>query len=314
MIAGRVARFHPSDLIKARLAFLEAKEAVLKKAVSTPPRPAYYCSGCPHNRSTKVPDGSLALAGIGCHVMATAIYPEHNRTTTQMGGEGAAWIGQAAFSKLPHVFANLGDGTYFHSGYLAIRAAVAANVNITYKILYNDAVAMTGGQPIDGTLTVPMIARQMAAEGVERIALVTEDLTRYADRSQLPDARHAARPQGPGRRAAGAAGMQGRVGADLRPDLRRREAPPPQEEKNTRRRARGVFINEAVCEGCGDCGVQSNCTSHLPLETEFGRKRVIDQSSCNQDYSCVGGLLSELCDCRRRDSAEVARRVRTPPR
>ena len=123
VIAGRIARFHPSDLIKARLTFLEAKEAVLKKAVNTPPRPAYYCSGCPHNTSTKVPDGSLALAGIGCHVMATAIYPEHTKTTTQMGGEGAPWIGQAPFSKLPHVFANLGDGTYFHSGSLAIRAA-----------------------------------------------------------------------------------------------------------------------------------------------------------------------------------------------
>ncbi len=186
VIAGRITRFHTSDLIKAKLAFLDAKESVLKKAVDTPIRPAYYCSGCPHNRSTKVPDGSLALAGIGCHVMATAIYPEHNKTTTQMGGEGATWIGQAAFSKRSHVFANLGDGTYFHSGYLAIRAAVAANVNITYKILYNDAVAMTGGQPVDGTVSVPLIAQQMAGEGVLRIALVTEDLSRYEDRAQIP--------------------------------------------------------------------------------------------------------------------------------
>ncbi len=186
VIAGRIARFHQSDLIKARLTFLEAKEAVLKKAVSTPPRPAYYCSGCPHNTSTKVPEGSLALAGIGCHVMATAIYPEHNKTTCQMGGEGAAWIGQAPFSKLPHVFANLGDGTYFHSGHLAIRAALAAKVNITYKILYNDAVAMTGGQPVDGQISVALIAQQMAAEGIKRIAVVSEDLSRYEDRSLLP--------------------------------------------------------------------------------------------------------------------------------
>ncbi|HEU4775814.1 MAG TPA: indolepyruvate ferredoxin oxidoreductase family protein, partial [Telluria sp.] len=171
VIASRVARLitdeKTCDLIKARLTFLDAKDAVLKKAINTPFRPAFYCSGCPHNTSTKVPDGSFALAGIGCHVMATAIYPEMNKLTTHMGGEGAPWIGQQAFSKVPHVFQNLGDGTYFHSGYLAIRATVAAKVNMTYKILYNDAVAMTGGQPVDGQTSVPMIAQQMAAEGVK---------------------------------------------------------------------------------------------------------------------------------------------------
>ncbi len=289
VIAGRVARFHPSDRIKARLTFLEAKEAVLKKAVGTPVRPAYYCSGCPHNRSTKVPEGSLALAGIGCHVMATAIYPERTKTITHMGGEGATWIGQAPFSKRPHVFANLGDGTYFHSGHLAIRAAVAANVNITYKILYNDAVAMTGGQPIDGTLTVSMIAGQMAAEGVKRIAVVTEDLSRYADRSSLPDS----------------VTLHDRKTLEaVQRELREHEGVSVLIYDQTcaaekrRRRKKGtypkatarLFINEAVCEGCGDCGVQSNCTSLLPLETEFGRKRVIDQSACNQDYSCVEGF------------------------
>ncbi len=289
VIAGRIARFHQSDLIKARLAFLEAKEAVLAKAVSTPPRPAYYCSGCPHNRSTKVPDGSFALAGIGCHVMATAIYPESNKTTTQMGGEGATWIGASAFSNVPHVFANLGDGTYFHSGYLAIRAAIAANVNITYKILYNDAVAMTGGQPVDGTVSVPMIAQQMAAEGVQRIALVTEDLERYADRAPLP-ARVSVHPR-----------------ADLEAvqrELREVEGvsviiyDQTCAAEKRRRRKKGAFaqaparvlINEQVCEGCGDCGVKSNCVSILPLETEFGRKRMIDQSSCNQDITCVEGF------------------------
>ena len=289
VIAGRIARFHQSDAIKARLAFLEAKEAVLRKAVDTPPRPAWYCSGCPHNRSTKVPEGSLALAGIGCHVMATAIYPDQNRTTTHMGGEGAPWIGQAPFSDRGHIFANLGDGTYFHSGHLAIRAAIAAGVNITYKILYNDAVAMTGGQPIDGQTSVAMIAQQMAAEGVKRIAVVTEDLSRYDDRSELP----------------AFATLNGRKDLEaIQEELR--QVPGVSiliydqtcAAEKRRRRKKGtypkpdtrVIINEAVCEGCGDCGVKSNCVSILPVETEFGRKRTIDQSSCNQDLSCVEGF------------------------
>ena len=289
VIAGRIARFHQSDLIKARLTFLEAKEAVLNKAVNTPPRPAFYCSGCPHNTSTKVPEGSLALAGIGCHVMATAIYPEHNKTISQMGGEGVPWIGQAPFSKLPHVFANLGDGTYFHSGSLAIRAAVAANVNMTYKILYNDAVAMTGGQPIDGPLSVAMIAQQMAAEGVQRIALVSEDVERYADRSQLPgsvsvhDRKDLDAVQRELREVKGVSVLiyDQTCAAEKRRRRKKGELPKPTQR---------IFINEAVCEGCGDCGVQSNCTSILPVETELGRKRAIDQSSCNQDYSCVKGF------------------------
>jgi len=289
VISQRIARFHTSDLIKARLAFLEAKDKVLSKAVNTPPRPAYYCSGCPHNTSTKVPDGSLALAGIGCHVMATAIYPEHNKLTTHMGGEGAPWIGQAAFSKLPHVFQNLGDGTYFHSGYLAIRAAVAANVNITYKILYNDAVAMTGGQPVDGITSVPMIAQQMVAEGVKRIALVTEDLSRYEDRSALPaivtlhDRKDMDAVQRELRDIAGVTVLiyDQTCAAEKRRRRKKGEFPDPNKR---------LFINDAVCEGCGDCGVQSNCTSIMPLETEFGRKRAIDQSSCNKDYSCVKGF------------------------
>ena len=289
VIAGRIGRFHQSDLIKARLAFLEAKEAVLKKAVNTPVRPPYYCSGCPHNTSTKVPDGSLALAGIGCHVMATVIYPEQNKSPTHMGGEGAPWIGQAPFSKRTHIFANLGDGTYFHSGSLAIRAALAAGVNITYKILYNDAVAMTGGQPVDGQISVPMIAQQMVAEGVGRIAVVTEDLARYQDRSQLPalvtlhDRKDMDAVQRELREIQGVSVLiyDQTCAAEKRRRRKKGEYP-----KATQR----VFINEAVCEGCGDCGVQSNCTSILPVETEFGRKRAIDQSSCNQDYSCVKGF------------------------
>jgi len=260
VIAGRIARLVADDttrdLIRARLAFLDAKDA---------------------------------LAGIGCHVMATSIYPEMNKLTTHMGGEGAPWIGQAAFSKVPHVFQNLGDGTYFHSGYLAVRAAVSAKVNITYKILYNDAVAMTGGQPVDGQTSVPMIAQQMAAEGVKRIALVTEDLSRYADRSSLP----------------GIVTLHDRKEMD---DIQRelRDLPGVSviiydqtcAAEKRRRRKKGEFpdlpkrmvINEAVCEGCGDCGIQSNCVSILPKETEFGRKRQIDQSSCNKDYSCAKGF------------------------
>ncbi|MEH6433594.1 indolepyruvate ferredoxin oxidoreductase family protein [Massilia sp. DD77] len=293
VIAGRIARLDlddsTRDLIKARLAFLDAKDAVLRKAITTPFRPAFYCSGCPHNSSTKVPEGSFALAGIGCHVMATSIYPEMNKLTTHMGGEGTPWIGQAAFSQVPHVFQNLGDGTYFHSGYLAIRAAVAAKVNITYKILYNDAVAMTGGQPVDGQTSVPMIAQQMAAEGVKRIALVTEDLSRYADRSNLPalvtlhDRKHMDDIQRELRELPGVTVIiyDQTCAAEKRRRRKKGEFPDP---------AQRMVINEAVCEGCGDCGIQSNCVSILPKETEFGRKRQIDQSSCNKDYSCNKGF------------------------
>jgi indolepyruvate ferredoxin oxidoreductase len=289
VIAARVARFHPSDLIKARLSFLEAKEAVLGKAVSTPPRPAWYCSGCPHNTSTKTPEGSLALGGVGCHIMATFIYPESTRTIVQMGGEGVPWVGQAPFARRKHVFANMGDGTYFHSGHLAVRAAVAANVNVTFKILFNDAVAMTGGQPVDGPLTVPLVAQQMAAEGVKRIALVSEDPRRYADRSGLPehvslhDRKDLDAVQRELREYQGVSVLiyDQTCAAEKRRRRKKGEYPPAPER---------VFINEDVCEGCGDCSVQSNCVSILPKETEFGRKRVIDQSSCNQDYSCVKGF------------------------
>ena len=293
VIASRIARLISDpvtcDLIKARLSFLDAKDAVLKKAVNTPFRPAFYCSGCPHNTSTKVPDGSLALAGIGCHVMATSIYPEMNKLTTHMGGEGAPWIGQAAFSELPHVFQNLGDGTYFHSGYLAIRAAQAAKVNITYKILYNDAVAMTGGQPVDGFITVPMMAQQVAAEGIARIALVTEDLTRYSDRSNLPahltlhDRKDMDAVQRELREVAGVSVLIYDQTCAAEKRRRRKKGEYPDLPKR-------MVINDAVCEGCGDCGVQSNCVSILPKETEFGRKRTIDQSSCNKDYSCAKGF------------------------
>jgi len=289
VIAARIARFHQSAAIKARLAFLDATEAVLLKAAKTPPRPAHYCSGCPHNTSTKTPEGSFALAGIGCHIMAVTTYPEQNKAFTHMGGEGATWIGQAPFSKVRHVFVNLGDGTYYHSGSLAIRAAVAANVNVTYKILYNDAVAMTGGQPVDGPISVSMIARQMVAEGVKRIALITENPKRFRRRSDLPpivslhDRRDLDALQRELRVYGGVSVLiyDQTCAAEKRRRRKNGEYPDP---------AQRLFINEAVCEGCGDCGVQSNCTSILPLDTELGRKRTIDQHSCNKDYSCVQGF------------------------
>ncbi len=289
VLANRLQRFHHSDAITARLHFLEAKEAALVHTFKPPPRSAYYCAGCPHNRSTRTPEGSIALAGIGCHVMATAIFPESNRTMTQMGGEGVTWIGQAPFSTLEHVFANLGDGTYYHSGSLAIRAAVAAGVNITYKILFNDAVAMTGGQPIDGPLSVRDIVHQVAAEGVRRIAVVAENpaphraqamsapLVTVHDRTELEAVQQTLRDY---------PGVSVLVYDQTCAAEKRRRRKQGQFPKAPRR----VFINPEICEGCGDCGRASNCTAILPLETTLGRKRAIDQDACNGDLSCVEGF------------------------
>ena len=297
VIAARIQRLgiqtHTQELIASRLKFLAAKDELLLRTHATPALPAWYCSGCPHNTSTRVPEGSLALAGIGCHVMATSIYPEFNKLTTQMGGEGVPWIGASAFSKLPHVFANLGDGTYYHSGYLAIRAAVAANrtqpVNITYKVLYNDAVAMTGGQPVDGPLGVPEMASQVLAEGVKRVAVVTEDTARYARPGDLPrevTLHERGALDAVQRELREVPGVSVLIYDQTCAAEKRRRRKSGQMPKATEH----VFINELVCEGCGDCGKQSNCTSILPKETEFGRKRTIDQSSCNSDLSCVKGF------------------------
>ncbi|MBI5275902.1 MAG: indolepyruvate ferredoxin oxidoreductase family protein [Burkholderiales bacterium] len=252
-------------------------------------RVPYFCAGCPHNTSTKVPEGSHAQAGIGCHFMASWM----NRETEgliQMGGEGVDWVSHAMFTKMPHVFQNLGDGTYYHSGYLAIRQAVAAKATLTYKILFNDAVAMTGGQPVDGIISVDGIARQVEAEGVKHVAVLSDDITKYDSiRNRFP------------------AGTEFHDRAELDAVQRRlREMPGVTvliyeqtcaAEKRRRRKkgelvdpARRVFINDRVCEGCGDCSVQSNCVAVLPLETPLGRKRKIDQSSCNKDYSCTKGF------------------------
>ena len=251
-------------------------------------RTPYFCSGCPHNTSTKVPEGSRALAGIGCHYLAQFM-DRSTATFTQMGGEGAPWIGQAPFTETPHVFANLGDGTYTHSGVLAVRAAVAAKVNITYKLLFNDAVAMTGGQPIDGGLTVPALTRQLSAEGVRRIIVVTDEPDKYpVDASFAPQAtvRHRDGLDAAQRELREIQGVTAIVydqtcAAEKRRRRRRGRFPDP---------AKRVMINDLVCEGCGDCSRTSNCLSVVPIETEFGRKRAIDQSSCNKDYSCLEGF------------------------
>ena len=277
----------PSEEIAARVGRLKQYQAMLADTKDIGSRTPFFCSGCPHNTSTVVPEGSIAGAGIGCHFMALWM----DRDTvgfTQMGGEGAQWIGQAPFSKREHMFQNLGDGTYNHSGILALRFALAASVNITYKILYNDAVAMTGGQPHEGGLTVDMIARQVEAEGVRRLAVVSDEPGKY-DRKKYP----------------GIATFHHRDDLDLiQRNLREVKGVSVLLYDQTcaaekrRRRKRGtlpdpdkrIIINELVCEGCGDCGVKSNCVSIQPVETEFGRKRRIDQSSCNKDFSCVNGF------------------------
>lgn len=289
VLARRIGRFHQSERIGARLALLEAREgAAAAPGAGTPQRLPHYCPGCPHNTSTRVPEGSRALAGIGCHYMALWLNPEQTRTFSQMGGEGVAWVGQAPFTATRHVFANLGDGTYAHSGLLAIRQAVAARVPITYKILFNDAVAMTGGQPVEGALTVPQIARQVAAEGVSRIVVVTDDPARHPP-GTLPEGvpvHH--------RRALDAVQRELRDHPGVSVLIYDQTC--AAEKRRRRKRgampdlARRVFINDRVCEGCGDCSAKSNCMSVVPVETEFGRKREIDQSSCNKDFSCLEGF------------------------
>ncbi|MCA3003156.1 MAG: indolepyruvate ferredoxin oxidoreductase family protein [Burkholderiales bacterium] len=289
VIAKRIAKFYTSTIVEARLKFIEDKEAALARPRSKVTRIPYFCSGCPHNTSTRVPDGSKALAGIGCHYMATWIRPEETMTFTQMGGEGVPWAGIAPFTETKHVFANLGDGTYFHSGLLAIRAAVAAKVNITYKILFNDAVAMTGGQPVDGPLNVPQITQQVYAEGVGRIVVVTDEPEKYPATANFAPGvtvHHRDELEQVQRELREIDGVTILVydqtcAAEKRRRRKRGTFPDPQKR---------VVINDLVCEGCGDCGKKSNCLSVIPVETEFGRKRAIDQSSCNKDFSCVKGF------------------------
>src|SRR5712675_1544728 len=284
----RLLKYATDENLSGRVTRLRQAQRVLRDTQDVAVRIPYFCSGCPHNSSTVVPEGSRAYAGIGCHYMVQWM----DRSTlgfTQMGGEGANWIGEAPFSTRPHVFQNIGDGTYNHSGYMAIRGAIASGVNITYKILFNDAVAMTGGQKNDGGLDVPQIARQVAAEGARRVVVVTDEPKKYPSGTQWPDGltvHHRDDLDAVQRELAEIPGCTVLIydqtcAAEKRRRRKRGQFPDPD---------RRVIINELVCEGCGDCGVQSNCVSVQPLETEFGRKRTIDQSSCNKDFSCVKGF------------------------
>ena len=286
IIAKRLDGIFPGEDFQARARKL-AETPAISISVDGASRTPYFCSGCPHNTSTKVPEGSKALAGVGCHVMASWMDRETS-SLIQMGGEGVNWVASSRFTGNGHVFQNLGDGTWYHSGSMAIRQAIAAKTNITYKILYNDAVAMTGGQPVDGPVSVQAMAHMARAEGVDRIALVSDDPDKFS-----------------------AADFPARMSIHHRRDL-----DPVQRElrqiksvsvliyeqtcatEKRRRRKRGqledpkrfVVINELVCEGCGDCSFESNCLSVEPVETEFGSKRRINQSSCNKDFSCLNGF------------------------
>jgi indolepyruvate ferredoxin oxidoreductase len=287
-IGERLLKYHRSDDIAGRVARLKEFERIAAETKDVAQRIPYFCSGCPHNSSTVVPEGSRAYAGIGCHYMVQWM----DRSTsgyTHMGGEGANWIGEAPFSKRPHVFQNIGDGTYNHSGYMAIRAAIASNTNITYKILFNDAVAMTGGQSNDGGLTVQQVAAQVAAEGAKRVVIVTDEPDKYPHSTPWPKGltiHHRDDLNTVQKTLSEIPGVTVLIydqtcAAEKRRRRKRHTFPDPDKR---------VIINELVCEGCGDCGVQSNCVSVQPLETEYGRKRTIDQSSCNKDFSCVKGF------------------------
>ncbi|MFV2014384.1 MAG: indolepyruvate ferredoxin oxidoreductase family protein, partial [Candidatus Heimdallarchaeota archaeon] len=258
----------------------------LVNEVSTSRSP-YFCSGCPHNRSTNVPDGSISGGGIGCHGL-TLLMERNTIGLLHMGGEGIPWVGAESFSSTDHMFQNMGDGTLFHSGYLAIRQAVASNSSITYKILYNSVVAMTGGQNLDGGMSVPELTRAIEAEGVKEIIVCSHDVKKYPrgskwakkvtiwDRSKLEKAQLRLREV----KGVTVLIYDQPCTADLRRKRKRNLLPTPETQ---------IFINELVCEGCGDCGIKSNCLSVLPVETEFGRKTQVHQSSCNRDYTCLDG-------------------------
>jgi indolepyruvate ferredoxin oxidoreductase len=305
-IGERILKRGNSPEIAKRMEAIKAAMARLPNAPDLATRIPYFCAGCPHNSSTVLPEGARGYAGIGCHWMVQFIPERLTEGSTHMGGEGANWIGEAPFSKRKHVFQNLGDGTYNHSGVLAIRAAIAAGVNITFKILYNDAVAMTGGQAHDGPLSVPIVANQVRAEGVERIAVVSDEPEKYS-RGAFPshttfhhrDDLQAVQTEFMAVSGTSIIIYDQTCAAEKRRRRKRGTYPDPNKR---------VFINELVCEGCGDCGVQSNCVAIMPVETPFGRKRQIDQSTCNKDYSCLKGFCPSFV------TIEGAETIKAPPR
>jgi indolepyruvate ferredoxin oxidoreductase len=290
VIAQRIRRFYHNEQVERALKFYSGYEETMKGYAPPSQRRPYYCAGCPHNTSTKVPEGSFGMVGIGCHYMVQWM-DRNSALCTQMGGEGVPWIGAAPFSNTKHIFANLGDGTYFHSGTLAIRAAVASGVNITYKILYNDAVAMTGGQPVDGDMPVWRVAQQVIAEGVAKCWILTERPEQYdaGIKKHIP-------PEVPIMPRAWFNKIQQEARDTSGTTIIIYDQTCAAEKRRRRKRgkypdpAQRVFINKDVCEGCGDCSVQSNCVAVQPLETEYGRKRQINQSLCNKDFSCLKGF------------------------
>jgi indolepyruvate ferredoxin oxidoreductase len=288
-IAKRLLALQPDSELENRLAHVEAQLNQPKFSKTKLQRVPYFCSGCPHSSSIPRPKDSREMGGIGCHWMAVW-HPEFDlEPSTQMGGEGANWVGQSHFTETEHVFQNLGDGTYYHSGYLAIRWAISTGTNITYKILYNDASAMTGGQPVEGHPTVPMITNQLHGEGVRRIAVVSDEPGKYPSNIGFApgttihhrDEMEALQLELRDIKGVSVIVYDQTCAAEKRRRRKRGTFPDPQQR---------LFINDLVCEGCGDCSVQSNCISVEPVETEFGRKRHINQSSCNKDYSCKSGF------------------------
>ena len=284
-LVAKALRTWLEQAIQLRLPHLAPQAAPVPQDITL--RRPYFCSGCPHSTSTRVPEGSHAMGGVGCHYMATWM----NRSTsglTQMGGEGVDWVGLNTFVDSGHVFQNMGEGTYFHSGLLAIRQAVAAKVDMTYKILFNDAVAMTGGQPVDGPISVPGLCQQLLGEGARHVVVTTDEPERYRGVTlpagvRVHHRRELDAVQRDLREMKGVTVLihDQTCAAEKRRRRKKKEMPEP---------SRRLFINTAVCEGCGDCGVQSNCLSIVPIETPFGRKRAIDQSSCNKDYTCADGF------------------------
>ncbi len=288
IIANRFLDEGSNNCLVTAAAKIKARTENTNRPTAPFERSPWFCAGCPHNSSTKVPEGSRALAGIGCHTMA--VYMDRKTAAyTHMGGEGGTWIGQAPFTTAKHVFQNIGDGTYYHSGLMAIRAAVSSGVNITYKILFNDAVALTGGQPMDGDLFPWTISKQIAAEGVGRIVVISDEPEKYSDnldwapQVEIFHRRELERLQIELREISGVTAIiyDQTCAAEKRRRRKRGLYPDP---------ARRAFINDAVCEGCGDCNMTSNCVAVRPLDTPLGRKRMIDQSSCNKDFSCIEGF------------------------